>query len=81
MALAAAFIFLLWLLPAPPAWAAAALLMGAGFFICGPQALIGISAANLAAKEAAADATGFTGKPPAIVLGNFGELASMLQPP
>ena len=35
--------------------------MGAGFFIYGPQALIGIVAANQATKEAAAMANGFTG--------------------
>ncbi len=33
----------------------------AGFFIYGPQALIGISAANLGTKRAAATAAGFTG--------------------
>jgi sugar phosphate permease len=33
----------------------------AGFFIYGPQALIGIAAANLATKRAAATAAGFTG--------------------
>jgi phosphoglycerate transporter family protein len=40
---------------------ATALLMIAGFFIYGPQALIGIIAANLATKRAAATAAGFTG--------------------
>jgi OPA family glycerol-3-phosphate transporter-like MFS transporter/OPA family sugar phosphate sensor protein UhpC-like MFS transporter len=35
--------------------------MGAGFCIYGPQALIGIIAANQATKEAAAMANGFTG--------------------
>jgi sugar phosphate permease len=33
----------------------------AGFFVYGPQALIGIIAANLATKRAAATAAGFTG--------------------
>lgn len=33
----------------------------AGFFVYGPQALIGITAANLATKRAAATAAGFTG--------------------
>jgi OPA family glycerol-3-phosphate transporter-like MFS transporter/OPA family sugar phosphate sensor protein UhpC-like MFS transporter len=37
------------------------LLMTSGFFIYGPQALIGISAANLATKRAAATAVGLTG--------------------
>ena len=36
-------------------------LIGIGFFIYGPQALIGIIAANQATKEAAAMANGFTG--------------------
>jgi OPA family glycerol-3-phosphate transporter-like MFS transporter/OPA family sugar phosphate sensor protein UhpC-like MFS transporter len=40
----------------------AAVLLGAsGFFIYGPQALIGITAANLATRRAAATAAGFTG--------------------
>jgi len=38
-----------------------ALLMTAGFFVYGPQALIGIAAANLATKRAAATAVGLTG--------------------
>ena len=42
-------------------WQATLLLMGAGFCIYGPQALIGIVAANQATKEAAAMANGFTG--------------------
>jgi OPA family glycerol-3-phosphate transporter-like MFS transporter/OPA family sugar phosphate sensor protein UhpC-like MFS transporter len=42
-------------------WQATLLLMGAGFFIYGPQALIGIVAANQATKKAAAMANGFTG--------------------
>ena len=50
-----------WWLPSPPIWLATALLMGAGFFIYGPQALIGISAANTATKKAAATASGLTG--------------------
>jgi sugar phosphate permease len=41
--------------------AATGFLMIAGFFIYGPQALIGITAANLATKRAAATAAGFTG--------------------
>lgn len=51
-----------WCLPnGAPAWQSTLLLMGAGFFIYGPQALIGIVAANQATKEAAAMANGFTG--------------------
>jgi OPA family glycerol-3-phosphate transporter-like MFS transporter/OPA family sugar phosphate sensor protein UhpC-like MFS transporter len=40
---------------------ATVLLAAAGFFIYGPQALIGIIASNLATKRAAATAAGFTG--------------------
>ena len=39
----------------------AALLVGAGFAMYGPQALIGIIGANLGTKKAAATAGGFTG--------------------
>jgi OPA family glycerol-3-phosphate transporter-like MFS transporter/OPA family sugar phosphate sensor protein UhpC-like MFS transporter len=39
----------------------AALLIGAGFALYGPQALIGIIGANLGTKKAAATAGGFTG--------------------
>ena len=38
-----------------------ALLCTAGFFIYGPQALVGIIVANLATKRAAATAVGLTG--------------------
>lgn len=62
MLLAALFSFGFWYLPnGAPIWQATLLLMGAGFFIYGPQALIGIVAANQATKEAAAMANGFTG--------------------
>jgi len=61
MALATFFIFLFWRLPSPPMWIATLILMAAGFFIYGPQALVGIAAANLATKRAAATAVGFTG--------------------
>jgi OPA family glycerol-3-phosphate transporter-like MFS transporter/OPA family sugar phosphate sensor protein UhpC-like MFS transporter len=37
------------------------MLMSAGFFIYGPQALVGIAVANLATKRAAASAVGVTG--------------------
>ena len=51
-----------WFLPqGAPIWQATLLLMGAGFFIYGPQALLGITVANQATKEAAAMANGFTG--------------------
>ena len=62
MLFAALFSFGFWYLPSgAPIWQATLLLMGAGFCIYGPQALIGIVAANQATKEAAAMANGFTG--------------------
>ena len=62
MLFAACFSFGFWCLPnGAPIWQATLLLMGAGFCIYGPQALIGIVAANQATKEAAAMANGFTG--------------------
>lgn len=62
MLFTAFFSFGFWYLPAgAPIWQATLLLMGAGFCIYGPQALIGIVAANQATKEAAAMANGFTG--------------------
>ena len=62
MLVAAAFAFGFWMLPnGAPVWLATFLLMGAGFCIYGPQALVGIVAANQATKEAAAMANGFTG--------------------
>ena len=62
MLFTAIFAFGFWYLPdgASSLWATL-LLMGTGFFIYGPQALIGIVAANQATKEAAAMANGFTG--------------------
>lgn len=44
-----------------PLAVAIAILMSAGFFIYGPQALVGIAAANIATKRAAATAGGFCG--------------------
>lgn len=44
-----------------PLYVAIAILMCAGFFIYGPQALVGIAAANIATKRAAATAGGFCG--------------------
>ena len=55
-------IFLFWKLPPGSGWLAnTALLCAAGFFIYGPQCLIGVMAANLATKRAAATAVGLTG--------------------
>jgi len=61
MAGAGAAIFLFWRLPAGSWVMSTVLLCLTGFFIYGPQALIGIAVANLATKRAAATAAGFTG--------------------
>lgn len=61
MGLTTLFIFIFWQLNAPPLWLALIVLMAAGFCIYGPQALIGISASNIATKRAAGTAAGFTG--------------------
>lgn len=61
MLLATLFMSLFWGLDAPPVWLATLILMASGFCIYGPQALVGIAAANLATKRAAATAGGFTG--------------------
>lgn len=62
MAGAALFVFLFWQLPSDaPIWLLFATLCAAGFCIYGPQALIGIAAANQATKKAAATANGLTG--------------------
>jgi phosphoglycerate transporter family protein len=53
--------FAFWKIPTHSSLVAAALLGAAGFFIYGPQALIGITASNLATKRAAATAAGLTG--------------------
>ena len=59
---AAIFTFIFWLLPpSAPVWSLFAVLCATGFFIYGPQALIGIAAANQATKKAAATANGLTG--------------------
>lgn len=61
MAFATLFIALFWGVAHPPMWLATLLLGSAGFCIYGPQALVGIAAANIATKKAAATAVGFTG--------------------
>ena len=51
-----------WYLPhGAPIWQMTLLMMGTGFFIYGPQALIGIVAAQQATNDAAAMANGFMG--------------------
>jgi OPA family glycerol-3-phosphate transporter-like MFS transporter/OPA family sugar phosphate sensor protein UhpC-like MFS transporter len=57
---AAVSMLLFWQLGSTPTLATT-FLAAAGFFIYGPQALIGITAANLATRRAAATASGFTG--------------------
>lgn len=61
MALATAAVFVFWKLPNQSALTTTLLLGCAGFFIYGPQALVGIVVANLATKRAAATAVGLTG--------------------
>jgi sugar phosphate permease len=54
-------LILFWRLPNQSKFTSAALLCMAGFFVYGPQSLIGTAAANLATKRAAAAAVGLTG--------------------
>jgi len=61
MAMAGVSILLFWLNPYPSEWLNAAILCGAGFFIYGPQCMVGVMAANLGTKRAAATAVGLTG--------------------
>jgi len=62
-------IVLFWLNPpGNPSWDLVGLGL-VGFFVYGPQMLVGVSAADLAGKDAAATATGFTGW-----LGYFGQV-------
>ncbi|MDR1859986.1 MAG: MFS transporter [Bacteroidales bacterium] len=56
------FALLFWRLPdSTSTWIYFATLCATGFFIYGPQALVGIAAANQATKKAAATANGLTG--------------------
>ena len=62
MGFSALFVTLFWMLPNDaPVWLLFVTLCAAGFCIYGPQALIGIAAANQATKKAAATANGLTG--------------------
>jgi OPA family glycerol-3-phosphate transporter-like MFS transporter/OPA family sugar phosphate sensor protein UhpC-like MFS transporter len=61
MGLCMGALILFWQLPDVSLPVSALLLCTAGFFIYGPQALIGIASANLATKRAAASAAGLTG--------------------
>jgi len=61
MTLAGLSLLLFWKLTGRSAWLSTLLLCLAGFFIYGPQALVGTIVANLATKRVAATAIGFTG--------------------
>jgi OPA family glycerol-3-phosphate transporter-like MFS transporter/OPA family sugar phosphate sensor protein UhpC-like MFS transporter len=61
MAFCSVSLLLFWLLPNQTWYTSGALLCTAGFFIYGPQSLVGTAAANLATKRAAASAVGLTG--------------------
>ncbi len=61
MVLAGLAILVFWKLPTQSPWISAVPLCLAGFFIYGPQALVGPITANLATKQVAAAATGFPG--------------------
>jgi OPA family glycerol-3-phosphate transporter-like MFS transporter/OPA family sugar phosphate sensor protein UhpC-like MFS transporter len=61
MAACAALVFAFWKLESNSIALNAALLAGIGFFIYGPQCLVGVIAANLGTKRATATAIGLTG--------------------
>ncbi len=61
MAMCAACLFLFWRLPVQSVAVSTLLLCGVGFFIYGPQCLVGVIAANAATRRAAATAIGLTG--------------------
>ena len=61
MAMAGVSILLFWKVAGESKLLNTLLLCMAGFFIYGPQCLIGIAAANLATKRAAASSVGLTG--------------------
>ncbi|MGA2233687.1 MAG: MFS transporter, partial [Tepidisphaeraceae bacterium] len=60
MLLCGASVYLFWRAPGRMFWLNTALLMASGFFVYSPQALVGVMAANLATKRAAATAVGLT---------------------
>ena len=61
MLLTALSMLLFWKLPAQSPGISTLLLCLAGFFLYGPQALVGVVVTNLATKRLAATAIGFTG--------------------
>jgi OPA family sugar phosphate sensor protein UhpC-like MFS transporter len=67
-----AFVILeFWLIPEGYPYLDALALSAVGFLVYGPQMLVGVAAADLAGKNAAASATGFTG-----LFGYLGSIAS-----
>jgi len=61
MLLCGVSIFAFWKLPGQSPWLSTVLLVAIGFFLYGPQCLVGVIAANLATRRAAATAIGVTG--------------------
>jgi sugar phosphate permease len=61
MALSGVAVLLFWKLAGQSFWMNTLLLCVTGFFVYGPQCLLGIAAANLATKRAAASAVGLVG--------------------
>jgi OPA family glycerol-3-phosphate transporter-like MFS transporter/OPA family sugar phosphate sensor protein UhpC-like MFS transporter len=61
MSLCTVMLLLFWFLPNQTPLTSATLLCMIGFFVYGPQSLIGAAAANMATKRAAAAAVGLTG--------------------
>jgi OPA family glycerol-3-phosphate transporter-like MFS transporter/OPA family sugar phosphate sensor protein UhpC-like MFS transporter len=61
MVLAGVSVWLFWKLNTDSKLVNTLLLSAAGFFVYGPQCLVGIAAANLATKQAAASSVGLTG--------------------
>jgi OPA family glycerol-3-phosphate transporter-like MFS transporter/OPA family sugar phosphate sensor protein UhpC-like MFS transporter len=61
MTLCTVALLLFWILPDQTWYTSGGLLCMAGFFVYGPQSLVGTAAANLATKRAAASAVGLTG--------------------
>ncbi len=54
-------ILLFWLAPGTTPWLSTLLMIAMGFFIYGPQVLVGVAAAEFGSKKAACAAAGFTG--------------------
>lgn len=73
MALAVVFMGIFIMFPGLPIIVSTLFLAMAGFFIYGPQALIGIASANHATKEASATANGLAG-----IFGYFGSFVSAI---